>query len=239
MKIVFARDYQDMSRKAANIVSAQVLLKNDCVLGLATGGTPVGLYRQLIEWQKKDDISFRDVRSVNLDEYVGLPPEHAQSYRYYMNRTFFDHIDIDKANTFVPSGLFQDAAAECAAYDRRIEAFGGIDLQLLGIGNNGHIGFNEPAEDFQMNTHVVDLMESTRRANARFFGGDLEAVPRQAITMGLLHIMQAKRVLLVADGDQKREVLLRALRGPVTPKLPASILQLHRELTVVCSCTPF
>ena len=228
MKIVFARDYQDMSRKAANIVSAQVLLKNDCVLGLATGGTPVGLYRQLIEWQKKDDISFRDVRSVNLDEYVGLPPEHAQSYRYYMNKTFFDHIDIDKANTFVPSGLFQDAAAECAAYDRRIEAFGGIDLQLLGIGNNGHIGFNEPAEDFQMNTHVVDLMESTRRANARFFGGDLEAVPRQAITMGLLHIMQAKRVLLVADGDQKREVLLRALRGPVTPKLPASILQLNR-----------
>ncbi len=238
MKIVFARDYKDMSRKAANIVSAQVILKNDSVLGLATGGTPLGLYAQLIEWQRKDDISFRGVRSVNLDEYVGLSAEHPQSYRRYMNESFFNRIDIDKANTFVPDGTAEDLQAECAAYDRRIESLGGLDLQLLGIGHNGHIGFNEPGEDFRMNTHVVTLSENTRRANARFFDGNMELVPKQAVTMGLLHIMQARRVLLVA-GEDKRDILLRALRGPVTPKIPASILQLHANLTVICCCEPF
>lgn len=232
MKIVFARDYQDMSRKAANIVSAQVLLKNDCVLGLATGGTPVGLYRQLIEWQKKDDISFRDVRSVNLDEYVGLPPEHAQSYRYYMNKTFFDQIDIDKANTFVPSGLFQDAAAECAAYDRRIEAFGGIDLQLLGIGNNGHIGFNEPDDHFSKGTHCVDLTESTIQANSRLFDS-IDDVPRQAYTMGTQTIMYARMILVVANGEAKAQAVHDMCYGPVTPACPASILQLHTNCVVV------
>lgn len=234
MKWIMARDYTDMSRKAANIVSAQVLLKEDSVLGLATGSTPIGLYKQLIAWQHKDDISFDKVTTVNLDEYRNLSPEDPQSYRHFMNEQFFSQIDIRMENTNVPNSCCADVMRECLRYDAMIENRGGIDLQLIGIGNNGHIGFNEPGEAFIMETHLVDLSPTTIKANARFFDGDEQKVPKQAITMGIKHIMQAKRLLLVASGNAKMEVVKKALSGPVTPRVPASILQLHKDLTVVC-----
>ncbi len=232
MKHIDAANYRDLSRKAANILSAQVLLKPDCVLGLATGSTPVGAYRQLIEWYRKGDVSFAHTKSVNLDEYRGLPAQHKESYRHFMRESFFDDIDIDARNTHVPDGMAPDAAAECRRYDELIDSLGGIDLQLLGIGLNGHIGFNEPAEHFIMQTHCITLSESTRNANARFFDGDMDQVPKEAITMGMRHIMQARRILLIA-GAEKRDILEQALYGPVTPQVPASLLQLHENLTVI------
>lgn len=234
MKIIRAKDYYDMSRKAANIISAQVIMKPDCVLGLATGSSPIGVYRQLIDWYNKGDIDFSQVTTVNLDEYVGLNGDHPQSYRYFMQTNFFDHINIKPENTYVPCGVAADTAAECAEYDARIRRFGGIDLQLLGIGLDGHIGFNEPGDCFVTATHVADLHESTVKANARFFAGEDE-VPRQAISMGMVSIMQAKKILLIANGPAKKDVLLRAFEGPITPALPASILQLHPDLTVIFS----
>ncbi len=234
MKLILAKDYRDMSRKAANIISAQVILKENSVLGLATGSTPIGAYKQLIEWYEKGDISFASAVTVNLDEYCGLPPEHAQSYRSFMQENLFRRIDIKRENTHIPDGMAKDHEAECEAYDSFIMSLGGIDLQLLGIGQNGHIGFNEPDEQFVMQTHRVRLSDTTRQANARFFDGDPEKVPAYALTMGMRHIMQAKKVLLIASGAQKLEVIDRALNGPVTPRLPASILQLHKDLTVVC-----
>lgn len=233
MKLLRAKDYNDMSREAAKLIAAQVILKENCVLGLATGSTPVGAYKQLIEWQKKGELTFAKTVTVNLDEYCGLPATHAQSYRSFMRENLFDRIDIRPENTHLPNGAAADPEAECAAYDARIEAFGGIDLQLLGIGHNGHIGFNEPDEHFTMPTHRVRLSADTRQANARFFEGDPSGVPEFAITMGMRHILQAKKILLVANGAQKLAVLDRALGGPVTPHLPASLLQLHNDLTVI------
>ena len=169
MKIIRAKDYYDMSRKAANIISAQVIMKPNCVLGLATGGTPVGLYKQLVDWYKEGDLSFAETRSVNLDEYLGLSPHHEQSYRYFMQVNLFDHIDIKPENTHVLDGLAKNPQAECTAYNRLIRDLGGIDLQLLGMGHNGHIAFNEPGDDFGLETHVVDLTDSTIDANQRLF----------------------------------------------------------------------
>lgn len=232
MKIVSAPDYQSMSRKAANIISAQVILFPRSILGLATGSTPVGVYQQLIEWYNKGDIDFSTVHSVNLDEYCGLSPKHEQSYRYYMNTNFFDHINIPIENTNVPNGLAADMEAECGRYDHVISALGGIDLQLLGIGHTGHIGFNEPDEDFDKTTHCVKLKEKTIEANSRFFD-TIDEVPKYAVTMGIKAIMQAKKILLVANGASKAEILYRSLFGPITPAVPASILQLHNDLTVV------
>lgn len=234
MKFITVESYEKLSRQAANIISAQVIIKPDCVLGLATGSSPVGIYRQLIDWYRKGDVDFSGVTSVNLDEYVGLKGDHPQSYRYFMQTNFFDHINICPENTYVPCGCASDFNRECADYDARISAFGGIDLQLLGIGLDGHIGFNEPGDCFVKSTHVVDLHESTIQANARFFNSANE-VPRQAVTMGMISIMQAKKILLVANGAAKKDVLLRAFNGPITPEIPASILQLHPDITVIFS----
>ena len=221
-----------MSRKAANIISAQVIMKPHAVLGLATGSTPVGAYKQLVEWYNKGDLDFANVTSVNLDEYKGLSPENDQSYRYFMNTNLFNHVNINKERTFVPNGLEPDSEKACAAYNEIIRSVGGIDLQLLGLGNNGHIGFNEPGAAFEKETHCVDLTESTIKANARFFE-TMDDVPKQAYTMGIKNIMTAKKILLVATGEAKADALYKSLYGPITPNVPASILQLHPDVTVV------
>lgn len=230
MYIYREETYEKMSRRAANIISAQVIQKPDAVLGLATGSSPLGVYKQLIEWYNKGDLDFKDVKSVNLDEYCGLSPEHDQSYRYFMNSNFFDHINIDKKNTYVPDGMCENWQTECENYDKLIHALGGIDLQLLGIGFNGHIGFNEPSDHFELGTRRVTLTESTLKANSRFFpNGDM---PTHALTMGFKSILSAKKILLIA-GPEKYDIVKRALKGPVTPEVPASILQLHDDVSVV------
>ncbi len=234
MKFITVESYEKMSRKAANIISAQVIAKPNCVLGLATGSSPVGTYKQLIDWYNKGDIDFSNVTSINLDEYIGLDGNNNQSYRYFMNTNLFNHINIDINSTFVPNGCAEDMQAECDAYDARIKEYGGIDLQLLGIGLDGHIGFNEPDDVFIKNTHVVDLDESTIAANARFFE-KIDDVPKKAVTMGMGGIMQAKKILLVANGANKKEILQKAFFGPITPEIPASILQLHPDVTVIYS----
>ena len=232
MKIYSAQDYQSMSRKAANILSAHVILKPDSVLGLATGSTPIGMYKQLIDWYNKGDIDFSQVHTVNLDEYLGLAPTHDQSYRYFMQTNLFDHVNVPPENTNVPNGLAPDPEAECARYNQVIAGLGGIDVQVLGMGHNGHIGFNEPEEAFELETHVVDLTDNTIDANARFFASRDE-VPRQAITMGIKSIMQARHILVVVSGKDKAEIVKRAFFGPVTPKVPASILQMHPHVSLV------
>lgn len=232
MKFIKASNYKDMSRKAANIISAQVILHPSCVLGLATGSTPIGTYEQLVEWYQKGDLDFSLTRSVNLDEYCGLSPENPQSYRYFMKHHLFDLVNINPNNTHVPNGLACNMQEECHRYDQLIADLGGIDLQLLGLGHNGHIGFNEPNKAFEKTTHIVDLGQSTIEANSRFFAS-IEDVPRQAITMGIKSIMQAKKILLIVNGESKKEILQRSLFGPVTPEVPASILQLHPDLTVI------
>lgn len=233
MNIIRAKDYQDMSRKAANIISAQIIMKPDCVLGLATGSTPVGTYRQLIEWYEKGDLDFSRVSTVNLDEYRGLTHIDPQSYYYFMQENLFDHVNIDKTATHVPDGTNPDAADACVKHEQIIKSLGGIDLQLLGLGNNGHIGFNEPGAAFEKETHLVDLAESTIRANARFFTS-IDEVPKQAYTMGIRTIMQAKKILVVVSGESKADIVSRAFFGSVTPEVPASILQMHPDVTVVC-----
>ena len=233
MNIIRAKDYQDMSRKAANIISAQIIMKPDCVLSLATGSTPVGTYHQLIEWYEKGDLDFSRVSTVNLDEYRGLAHTDPQSYYYFMQENLFDHVNIDKTATHVPDGTNPDAADACVKHEQIIKSLGGIDLQLLGLGNNGHIGFNEPGAAFEKETHLVDLAESTIRANARFFTS-IDEVPKQAYTMGIRTIMQAKKILVVVSGEGKADIVSRAFFGPVTPEVPASILQMHPDVTVVC-----
>ncbi len=232
MKIYKTKDYDAMSLKAASIIASQVVLKPDCVLGLATGSTPIGLYKELISRCESGELDFSAVKTVNLDEYVGLPGDHDQSYRYFMNTNLFDHINIDKANTNVPNGLAEDADAEGKRYDELMEAMGQIDIQLLGMGHNGHIGFNEPDDYFPMGTHAVDLQESTINANARFFE-TIDDVPRKAITMGIGSIMKAKSVLVVVSGEGKADIVAKAFAGPVTPMVPASILQMHPDVILV------
>ena len=232
MKIYKAKDYKDMSRKAANIISAQVIMKPNCVLGLATGSTPIGTYDQLVEWYNKGDLDFSEVTTVNLDEYKGLPRTNDQSYYYFMHQHLFDRVNIDPERTNVPNGMEPDAEKECGRYEELIRSLGGVDLQLLGLGHNGHIGFNEPGEAFEKETHCVDLTESTIEANKRFFAS-ADDVPKQAYTMGIGTIMRAKRVLLMVSGEDKAETLAKALCGPITPKVPASVLQLHNDVVVV------
>ena len=232
MKIIKAKDYNDMSRKAANIISAQVIMKPDCVLGLATGSTPVGTYKQLIEWYEKGDLDFGDVTTVNLDEYKGLPRENDQSYFYFMNHNLFDYVNINPERTHLPNGMNLNAEEECARYEEVIRSTGGVDLQLLGLGHNGHIGFNEPDSAFAQTTHCVDLTESTIEANKRFFAS-ADDVPRQAYTMGIGTIMRAKKILLIVNGEAKADIVAKAFFGPVTPEVPASILQLHNDVVIV------
>ena len=232
MKIYKAKDYKDMSRKAANIISAQVIMKPNCVLGLATGSTPIGTYDQLVEWYNKGDLDFSEVTTVNLDEYKGLPRANDQSYYYFMHQHLFDRVNIDPERTNVPNGMEPDAEKECGRYEELIRSLGGVDLQLLGLGHNGHIGFNEPGEAFEKETHCVDLTESTIEANKRFFAS-ADDVPKQAYTMGIKTIMQAKKILIVVNGENKADIVERAFFGPVTPEVPASILQLHNDVTLV------
>ncbi len=232
MRIYREKDYEAMSRRAAQIIAAEIAHNPACLLGLATGSTPEGAYRYLVDWYKQGLLSFKDVRSVNLDEYVGLAPDHDQSYRYFMQSNLFDHVDIDPANTRVPDGLTRDAKAFCEEYDAFIRAQGYVDLQLLGIGRNGHIGFNEPGGCFVKETHVVDLTESTIDANARFFASR-DDVPKQAISMGMGAIMGAKKVLLCASGEEKADAILGSVLGAISPSCPASILQLHPDVIVV------
>ncbi|HJA93648.1 MAG TPA: glucosamine-6-phosphate deaminase [Candidatus Eisenbergiella merdipullorum] len=232
MKIIKARDYKDMSRKAANIISAQIIMKPDCVLGLATGSTPIGTYKQLVEWYEKGDLDFSEVTTVNLDEYKGLSRENDQSYYYFMNENLFSHVNIHKDRTHLPNGMEPDSAKACADYNAVLESVGGIDLQLLGLGHNGHIGFNEPEDIFELETHCVNLTESTIEANKRFFDS-YDEVPKQAYTMGIKTIMQAKKVLIVVSGKDKAGIVKKAFFGPVTPRVPASILQLHSDAIVI------
>ena len=217
MKIYRAKDYNDMSRKAANIISAQVIMKPDCVLGLATGSTPIGAYRQLVEWYKKGDLDFAEVTTVNLDEYRGLTRENDQSYYYFMNENLFDHINIDKSRTFLPDGMEADSDKACRDYNEIIQSVGGVDLQLIA---------------FETETHCVNLTERTIKANMRFFPTEKD-VPRQAYTMGIKTIMSAKKILVVVSGEDKADIVKEAFFGPVTPAVPASILQLHNDVIVV------
>ena len=232
MRIYREKDYEAMSRRAAQIIAAEIVHDPACVLGLATGSTPEGAYRCLADWFRKGLISFREIRSVNLDEYMGLDPSHGQSYRHFMQAKLFGHVDIAPENTRVPDGMAADPAAECARYDAWIRSLGYPSLQLLGIGRNGHIGFNEPGDRFVQETHVVDLAESTIDANSRFFTSRDE-VPRQAISMGVGAIMGARKVLLCASGEEKAEAIRNTVRGPVTPMCPASVLRLHPNVVLV------
>ena len=232
MKIYRTKDYADMSRKAANVISAQIIMKPDCVLGLATGSTPIGLYKHLIEWYEKGDLDFSQVRTVNLDEYKGLSHENDQSYYYFMHQNLFDHVNIPSDNTHLPNGMELDSEKECARYTQLIDSMGGVDLQLLGLGHNGHIGFNEPAEVFAKDVNCVDLTTSTIEANKRFFAS-ADDVPKQAYTMGIKTIMKAKKILIVASGEDKAQILRDAFLGPITPHVPASVLQLHNDVTIV------
>ncbi|MCC5466197.1 glucosamine-6-phosphate deaminase [Pelosinus baikalensis] len=232
MRIVIAKDYEDMSARAARIVAGQIYLKPNTVLGMATGSTPLLMYKELIKVHKEVGLDFSEVITFNLDEYLGLPKEDEQSYYYYMFHHFFNHINIKKQNIYIPDGMAQDVEEECREYDRSIQNMGGIDLQILGIGNNGHIGFNEPDIKFEATTHRVKLDDETIEVNARFFA-TIEEVPRFAISMGIKTIMHAKKLVLLASGENKAEVLYHALFGGITPEIPASILQLHQDVTVI------
>ena len=232
MHIISCIDYAEMSRKTARIIAALVQLKPHCVLGLATGSTPVGTYKELIRLHLEEELDFSNVTTVNLDEYYRLGPEHEQSYRYFMQQNLFDHINIPPENTHVPDGLTRDVARTCAEYDNLVASLGGTDIQLVGIGDNGHIAFNEPNTVFVADTHLVDLDEDTIKANARFFASEAD-VPRQAITMGMRSIFSAKLILLLASGPNKASAIARMIKGPIDPQLPASILQLHPNVVVI------
>lgn len=232
MELIIASNYDEMSRLAADKIVLCLKDKPECVLGLATGSTPIGLYAQLVKDFQNGKISFARATTFNLDEYRGLDPQHNQSYRYFMQKNLFDHVDVELEKTHVPDGANPDAQAACDAYEKGIEEAGGIDLQLLGLGHNGHIGFNEPDDSFPVDTHVVDLTESTINANSRLFDS-IDEVPRQAYTMGVGTIMKARSILVVASGADKAQIVRDAFFGPVTPQVPASVLQLHPDVTVI------
>ncbi len=232
MRVIYSKDYDEMSRKAANIIAAQVISKPDSVLGLATGSSPIGIYKQLIKGFNAGDLDFSKCFSVNLDEYVGLDKENDQSYAYFMYHNLFKSINIKIENTNVPSGINANVEDECKRYNKLISDLGGIDIQLLGIGHNGHIGFNEPCDEFIPGTHSVELTEDTIEANKRFFA-QKEDVPTRAITMGIKNIMNARKVLLIASGENKAEIIYKMVVGKITPEVPASILQLHEDSIIV------
>lgn len=232
MRIVIANDYEDLSERAAIIVAGQVCLKPSSVLGLATGSTPTLMYQKLVEMYKKSCLDFSKAVSFNLDEYIGLLPEDEQSYHWYMKQNFFTHVNFSEDNIHIPNGMSEDIDEECRKYDQAIRSFGGIDLQILGIGNNGHIGFNEPDIKFEATTHKVQLDIDTINANSRFFQNTND-VPRYAISMGIKTIMHAKKILLLANGENKAEAIFKTLFNGITPETPASILQLHQDVTVI------
>lgn len=232
MKKYILKDYEEMSSKAADIVTSQIKNNPNSVLGLATGSTPEGMYKHLVQRHKDGEISFKDIVTFNLDEYYGLSSDHPQSYRYFMEDHLLYHVDIDPDNVHIPDGLTKDIPEMCKNYDQLIEEAGQIDLQILGIGINGHIGFNEPGEKFVKGTHLVDLTDDTLDANSRFFKSD-EQVPARAITMGVGSILNAKSIILLASGKNKADAIKMAFEGPITPQVPASILQLHPDVTLI------
>ncbi len=231
MRIIRAKDYDDMSRKAANIISAQMIMKPNCVLGLATGSTPIGVYKQLVSRYEEGDLDF-SVTTVNLDEYRGISRDNDQSYYYFMHDNLFGKVNVELKRTFLPDGTEADSEKACRDYDRVIAETGGVDLQLLGLGHNGHIGFNEPGPVFKAQTHCVKLTESTIKANQRFFAS-ADEVPKEAYTMGIGTIMQAKKILVVVSGADKAPILKKVIYGEVTPEVQASILQFHGDVTLV------
>ncbi|NLZ71086.1 MAG: glucosamine-6-phosphate deaminase [Clostridiaceae bacterium] len=232
MRIIVVKNYEELSKRAADMMASQIRVEGHTVLGLATGSTPVGAYKELIRQYEEEGLDFSNVDTFNLDEYYGLAPDHPQSYRYFMNENLLSHVNLDMNRTHVPNGLAKDPLLECAHYDQMIEDMGGIDFQLLGMGNNGHIGFNEPNDYFIAATNLVNLTENTINANARFFNS-ADEVPKQALTMGFGVIMRANKVLFVVSGKNKAKVVAEALQGNVTPKIPASILQLHKDVIVI------
>ena len=232
MRIIKTKDYNEMSKKAAALIAAQVIEKPDCVLGLATGSSPIGTYDKLTELYEDGMLDFSAVHSVNLDEYRGLDHENDQSYYYFMHKNLFSRVNIDVNNTNVPNGMEPDAEKECTRYEALIDSLGGIDLQLLGLGHDGHIGFNEPADTFAKITNCVDLTEMTIEANKRFFAS-ADDVPRQAYTMGIGTIMKARKIVVVVSGEDKAEIVAKAFAGEVDPQVPASILQFHPDFTIV------
>ncbi|MBQ7322816.1 MAG: glucosamine-6-phosphate deaminase [Clostridia bacterium] len=233
MKVIVCKDYAEMSAKAADIVAAQVTLKPNCVLGLATGSTPEGMYACLVKKYEAGELDFSAVRSVNLDEYYPITPDNDQSYRYFMNYHLFDHVNIDKANTNVPDGQAKDGAAEGARYEALIASLGGIDLQILGIGQNGHIGFNEPGEKLYPYTHLTDLTPSTIKANSRFFASE-DDVPKQALSMGMGSILNARKIVIMASGAAKHDAIVKMLSGVMTTQTPATFLACHADVTLIC-----
>ncbi len=232
MRVYKTKDYNDMSRKAANLISAQIIMKPDCVLGLATGSTPVGIYSQLAQWYQKGDLDFSLVTTVNLDEYKGISPDNPQSYHYFMDENLFQKVNIDRRRTFLPDGMETDNESACRKYNEILHSVGAVDLQLLGLGHNGHIGFNEPGTCFEKETHCITLSDRTIQANRRFFASE-EEVPRQAYTMGIKSILSARKILVVVAGEDKAEIVKTAFFGPITPQVPASILQLHADVILV------
>ncbi|MBP3780890.1 MAG: glucosamine-6-phosphate deaminase [Selenomonas sp.] len=232
MRIIITDSYEKMGLEAANIVAGQVYLKPNSVLGLATGSTPVSMYQRLAAVHKNVGLDFSEVTTFNLDEYIGMSPENPQSYHYFMQENFFRHININQDNVYIPNGMAEDMTVEGQRYEKLIEAKGGIDLQVLGIGQNAHIGFNEPDVKFAATTHKVELDEETIQANSRFFAS-IDEVPRYAISMGIKTIMMAEHVILLANGKNKAEAVYKAVCGDVTPEAPASILQLHRDVAVI------
>ena len=233
MELIIRNNYDELSCTAADMIIEEIKNNSAAVLGLATGDTPIGTYNKLIDAYKRGSVSFREVKSINLDEYVGLSGNDKESYRYFMNTHLFDHIDIDKANTYVPDGMAGDLSAECKRYDNLYAGIGPADVQLLGIGVNGHIGFNEPGDVLYSATHVVTLSESTREANRHNFAS-YESVPTKAITLGMAGIMRAKKIILLASGKAKHDAVQKAVFGSIDPHIPASFLQLHPNVTIVC-----
>ena len=232
MKLIVVNNYEELSKVAAKEFSKIIKEKENVVLGLATGGSPVGMYKELIRMYEQKELNFSKITTANLDEYIGLNPEHNQSYRYFMNNNLFNHINIDKSNTFVPNGLADDLEAQCKEYDQKIVELGGIDIQLLGVGNNGHIAFNEPNSELSSGTHIISLTDNTIEANARFFD-NIYDVPRKAITMGVGGIMKAKKIILIASGESKAEAIKGIFSGKITTANPATMLQMHRDVTVI------
>ncbi|MBE6536586.1 MAG: glucosamine-6-phosphate deaminase [Ruminococcaceae bacterium] len=231
MKVYYSTTKKEAGVKAANSIASLLKSKPDAVLGLATGSSPIAMYDELAAMCERGEISFKDVKSINLDEYIGLDKEHDQSYAYFMKENLFGRVDINMANTNLPNGLAKDYAAECKRYDELYVSLGGTDIQVLGIGHNGHIAFNEPSESFSKGTNAVTLKESTIKANARFFASEDE-VPKMALSMGIDQITKSKKIILLADGEAKAEILERALFGDITPSVPASALQLVRDVEV-------
>ena len=233
MKLIVCKNYEEMSEVAASILADVMKANPACVLGLATGSTPVGMYRKLIEKNAAGEIDFSSVTTVNLDEYYPIAPDNDQSYRYFMNENLFNHVNIDKTRTFVPDGMASDPVAACEAYEEIVASVGAADIQVLGIGQNGHIGFNEPADALEVRTHVTGLTESTIKANARFFATEAD-VPTKALTMGIGTILNAKKIIILANGAAKHEAVSKMLAGKLDTSCPASMLNLHANVTVIC-----